>query len=58
MRYLSVDLGASNGKVLAGELRNGKLCYETVYRFKNNMVRQDGCLMSMLESARALFKHP
>lgn len=44
MRYLSVDLGASNGKVLAGELRNGKLCYETVYRFKNNMVRQDGCL--------------
>ena len=44
MRYLSVDLGASNGKVLAGELRDGKLCCETVYRFKNTMIRQDGFL--------------
>lgn len=42
-RYLAVDLGATSGRVLAGELRDGRLRTREIHRFPNRPVeRADG----------------
>ena len=33
--FLAADLGASSGRVVAGLLRDGRLCLEEVHRFEN-----------------------
>lgn len=37
MYYLAIDIGASSGRHVLGELREGKLKTEEVYRFSNGM---------------------
>ena len=40
--YLAVDIGASSGRHIFGWMENGKLFTEEVYRFKNEMKRENG----------------
>jgi rhamnulokinase len=42
--YLAVDLGASSGKHLLGQLVNGRIVFEEVHRFKNDFVQTGGSL--------------
>lgn len=43
--FLAFDIGASNGRAIAGSLtENGKLCQEEVYRFSNGFLRMNGRL--------------
>lgn len=42
---LAIDIGASSGRHLLGELRDGKLYTEEVYRFENGMKETDGTLI-------------
>ena len=42
--YLAVDIGASSGRHILGHVENGKITYEEVYRFENNLERRDGHL--------------
>ena len=44
MRYLAVDIGASSGRHIIAELREGKLHCEEVYRFPNGAKEKDGRL--------------
>ena len=39
MSYLALDLGAGSGRAIAGQLENGKLLMEEIFRFENQMVR-------------------
>ena len=52
--FLSVDIGASSGRHVAGWLENGKLNTREIYRFPNGMVRRGNRLCWDLE---ALWKH-
>lgn len=40
----TVDLGASNGRVIVGRLREKRLSLDTVHRFEHAPVRDGGCL--------------
>ena len=42
--YLAVDIGASGGRHILGELKNGKLVLTEIYRFENGMERKNGKL--------------
>ena len=42
---LAIDIGASSGRHLIGEVRDGKIIMEEVYRFENGMKNQDGTLI-------------
>lgn len=42
---LAIDIGASSGRHLLGELRDGKLITEEVYRFENGMKEERGTLI-------------
>lgn len=42
--YLAIDIGASSGRHMLGEVRNGKICLEEIYRFPNGLVDVDGSL--------------
>ncbi len=42
--YLAVDIGASSGRHILGEIKNGKLCLEEIYRFPNGQKDVDGSL--------------
>ena len=42
--YLAIDIGASSGRHMLGNLREGKLELEEVYRFPNEMVNRNGTL--------------
>ncbi|MDY5931640.1 MAG: rhamnulokinase family protein [Candidatus Ornithospirochaeta sp.] len=44
-RVLTIDIGASSGKMLAGWIENGILKTETVHRFPNGYIRKDGHLV-------------
>ena len=35
--YLAVDIGASSGRHILAELKNGRMELEEVYRFQNGM---------------------
>ena len=45
---LAIDIGASSGRHLLGELENGKLKTTEVYRFENGMKRENGSLTWIL----------
>ena len=42
---LAIDIGASSGRHLIGEVRDGKLIMEEIYRFENGMKNQNGTLI-------------
>ncbi|MCR5304583.1 MAG: rhamnulokinase [Lachnospiraceae bacterium] len=42
--HLAVDIGASSGRHIIGELVDGKIVLTEVYRFENGMVEKDGHL--------------
>ncbi|MBS4207836.1 rhamnulokinase [Bacillus sp. FJAT-50079] len=39
--YLAVDIGASSGRVLAGEVQNGKITIQELHRFENRLIQKD-----------------
>lgn len=39
---LAVDIGASNGNVIAGYLEDGKLVLREIHRFPNNLIEKNG----------------
>ena len=41
---LAIDIGASSGRHLLGEVQNGKLVTTEIYRFENGMQSQNGAL--------------
>ena len=43
-RVLAFDFGASTGRAILAEYKNGKLSYNEVHRFDNNLVKKDGLL--------------
>ena len=45
MYYLAVDIGASSGRHILGNVREGKLELEEIYRFENGMKNEDGSLV-------------
>ncbi len=51
---LAIDIGASSGRHLLGELVDGKLVCEEVYRFENGMIEKDGSFVWDIDS---LFKN-
>ncbi len=42
--YLAIDIGASSGRHILGEVHDGKLILEEIYRFENGMDNADGQL--------------
>ena len=42
MYYLAVDIGASSGRHILGEIKDGKLVIEEIYRFSNGAVKRNG----------------
>lgn len=42
--YLAVDIGASSGRHILGNMENGKMQLEEVYRFENGMEEKNGHL--------------
>ncbi len=46
---LAIDIGASSGRHLLGEMRDGKIYMEEVFRFENGMKNQDGTLIWDIE---------
>lgn len=43
--YLGVDIGASSGRHILGHIQDGKMYLEEIYRFENQMAKQDGKLL-------------
>ncbi len=44
MYYLAIDIGASSGRHIVGEVQNGKIELTEVYRFDNNLIEKNGHL--------------
>ena len=44
-KALAIDIGASGGRHIYAELTDGKLVSREVYRFENNVTKQDGHLI-------------
>lgn len=42
MRILAVDLGASSGRTIVGEVEGGRIALQETHRFENGMVETDG----------------
>lgn len=42
--YLAVDIGASSGRHILGEVENGRMALEEIYRFPNGMKEKNGHL--------------
>ncbi|MCL1862435.1 MAG: rhamnulokinase [Defluviitaleaceae bacterium] len=42
--FLAIDIGASGGIHMLGWVKDGKICYEEVYRFGNKIREKDGVL--------------
>lgn len=49
MYYLAIDIGASSGRHILGELKNGRLETTEVYRFENGFKEKDGTLIWDIE---------
>lgn len=49
MFYLAIDIGASSGRHILGELKNGKLETTEIYRFENGFKEQNGTLIWDIE---------
>lgn len=54
MKYLAIDLGASNGRHIVGYMENGRLVTQTVYRFENGVEKSKHGLTWDLEK---IFNH-
>lgn len=48
--YLAIDLGASSGRHIVGWTEQGVIKTKEVYRFKNEMIRQNGSLIWDIEA--------
>ena len=46
---LAIDIGASSGRHILGELKNGRLETKEIYRFENGFKEQDGTLIWDIE---------
>ena len=46
---LDVDIGASSGRHILGSYENGKIATKEIYRFENNIVKQEGNLVWDIE---------
>jgi len=44
MYYLAIDIGASSGRHIVGEVKEGKIELTEVYRFDNNLIEKNGHL--------------
>src|SRR5688572_16729217 len=44
MIYLACDLGAESGRLMSGEVGNGRIDVQEIHRFSNGPLRQDGAL--------------
>lgn len=44
MSYLAIDIGASSGRHMLGEIKNGKVELKEIYRFKNGPTMKEGHL--------------
>ncbi|MFP7234237.1 rhamnulokinase [Bacillus subtilis] len=42
MIYTAIDIGASSGRVMVGELKEGKLAIQEIHRFANGFIQRDG----------------
>ena len=55
--YLAIDIGASSGRHIIGNVRDGKISLEEVYRFDNGQIRKGGhdCwdIEKLVESVKA-----
>ncbi|MBE6779882.1 MAG: rhamnulokinase [Ruminococcaceae bacterium] len=49
MYYLAIDIGASSGRHILGEMKNGRLETTEVYRFENGFKEQNGTLIWDIE---------
>lgn len=49
MYYLAIDIGASSGRHILGEYKNGRLETTEVYRFENGFKEQNGTLIWDIE---------
>ncbi|MBQ3235037.1 MAG: rhamnulokinase [Clostridia bacterium] len=54
MYYLAIDIGASSGRHILGEYKEGKLTLKEIYRFSNGAVKRGGKLVWDVEE---LFKN-
>ena len=54
MRYLAIDIGASSGRHIVAELKDGKLTTEEIYRFPNGPVRTAA---GLVWDAEGLYSH-
>ncbi|MCH4887040.1 rhamnulokinase [Acidaminobacter sp. JC074] len=54
MRFMAIDIGASSGRHMAGEIVKGKLVLEELYRFENGVKPVEGKLCWDLDN---LFDH-
>ena len=54
MKYLAIDLGASNGRHIVGYIENGQLVTKTVYRFENGATKTSHGLTWDIEN---IFNH-
>ena len=50
---LAIDIGASSGRHILGELKNGRLETKEIYRFENGFKEQDGTLIWDIEKLTA-----
>jgi len=48
--YLAIDIGASSGRHILGSVQNGKLVLEEIYRFENNIKKENGVLVWDIEA--------
>ncbi len=53
MYYLAIDIGASSGRHILGELKDGRLETTEVYRFENGFKEQNGTLIWDIEQLTA-----
>ena len=44
-KALAIDIGASSGRHIIGQIKDGKLITKEIYRFENNVTRENGRLI-------------
>ncbi len=50
MYHLAIDIGASSGRHILGSLVDEKLCLEEIYRFENNLKKENDTLIWDIET--------
>ena len=51
-KALAIDIGASSGRHIVGQIVDGKLITREIYRFENNVTRKDGRLLWDIDHLR------